>query len=181
MFQFGSAPVAKDKCGAASTRPLGGFLGNHEYITPGGSIRTALNKKKRQHRDADQALVIAINVANIFADKEDVFSALYGSVAVELPSGHTYRELDGFWLDYRGPRNGNIPYVIACYRVSPTNVAQSEVVLCPNPYIGSEDFFVPPRIGRYLISEYGRAVLIPGEPMPDILGLHPRWPSESYD
>jgi hypothetical protein len=111
------------------TQPAAQFVGvgpmSIGFVDDRYRIGRALESKKRQSRVENDPAVLAVLGMSPVLDEEDVTQALFGSDAVEIPSGRFVRQPDGFWRSRRGASGTGVSGVLVGSAIHPWSVAKT--------------------------------------------------------
>jgi hypothetical protein len=140
-------------------------------------IGRALENKKRQSRVEHDPLVLAVLGMSPVLDQEDVAQALFGSDAVEIPTGRLVRQPDGFWRSRRGASGTGVSGVLVGSAIHPWLVAKNSPRLWLNPWAAKPldvEFPFP-----LAVVQDEQLVFTDGEQPPhEIFSLPPDWPGD---
>jgi hypothetical protein len=119
-------------------RPADQFVGigpmSVGFVDDRHRIGRALDNKKLQSRVGNDPVVLGILGMSPVLDEEDVAQALFGSEAVEIPTGRLVRQPDGFWRSRRGASGTGVSGVLVGSAVHPWSVAKTWPRLWLNPW-----------------------------------------------
>jgi len=146
-------------------------------------LRAALKRKAGRYGELDSPYVIAINTNDMFAEQEDVITALYGTETLQVTSsadGHTTvvpsRVRDGLWLCEDGPQNTRVSAVMFTRHLTPANLMlKADARLYLNPWASRPYFGELGRLDTVVLAENSISVR-PGRALREVLKLDLSWP-----
>ena len=129
-------------------------------------------------------MIIAIDAQGVFVDESDIFSTLFGSVAVEflardaeLIDTRAIRQMTGFWTEGTLGRRSHVSAVLTGINIGPWNVARLEPVLWTNPWAERPlGFELPFRTIGIDLDGGARTEKPSSRTIADVLSLPPDWP-----
>jgi hypothetical protein len=184
---FFPMPIKPEARGKTELRPLGARLEPARWIDTTGAIRASLDEKAVRYGQHTLPYVIAVNGVEemVFpADEEDIYAALFGTLAhnVRFNSDartmdvEPFRKRDGFWLGPEGARNTQVSAILIG-SVMPWSVAAAPVTLWHNPWAAApvplEAWLGPQMVPDMDTGEFQPR---PGMSPSEILGLPSHWP-----
>lgn len=112
------------------------------FSSVSGDIRRTVTAKAKRYGKLDSGYVVAVNVLEGGADRDDMLNALFGDeqVQVAIHSGgrigetRTTRALNGVWTQQTGPKNTRVSAVLAASPVLPWSILRAPLRVYHNPY-----------------------------------------------
>jgi hypothetical protein len=161
-----------------------------DFFDTSEPIRTAVRKKRRKYRGLRHPLLIAINVTNIFHDRDGVERALFGNLPMQTadevadsnpaPQSELVQQSSGVWA--RGGKwiNAHIAGVVIAHNQAPWATAARSPELWLHPYRQLERSPVP-AWAAHRVSPVGEIVDLPLATSPSsYFQLPDDWPGKPF-
>ena len=138
--RFRPIPKGPDMLGKVGTT-IGISSGVGGYVDSLRPLRQALREKSSRYGKLDRPYIVAVLIEHWFVDEEDLFNALFGSVAVQIStvlnarlSPRAVRLRDGSWFGGHGPTGTRVSAVMVARGLAVWSVTRIEPQLILNPW-----------------------------------------------
>ena len=147
------------------------------------AIRKKIENKMKHYERANHPFVLAINSSNFAISQHEVFSALFGDLAVQVPMGARreraptiVRIPNGVLYQMGQPRWTRLSALLIIGDLHPWSIGARKLTLFENPHAARKLRGPITVLQRVTINNDGNSVLHEGRQPWEILGLWQGWP-----
>jgi hypothetical protein len=124
-------PKPSESRGNPSIKPIGLMdLDMGRPREPKEHIRKAIKEKNSKYGELNLALIVAINIWNLYFSEDNFLDALFG----EKVSNFVRRIPNGAWNGPQGPRCTRVSAVLYSFTLNPYHIAKQTPILWQNPW-----------------------------------------------